>query len=406
MEKLTCTNCGTELSANTLFCTECGAAVASAFENGVTLPEPEQTLSEQVSPEQTPSEQTPSEPEHELLSSEPITPGFAPDFSPESDEAEIVVTKEEISASPNLPEPKTGVKPAQPLATRILIGIASVAMSLILFASVTAGQAEYIAREALSEQSISAMVEKLDINEVSFYEGESLTETIFGSIDDYYKNTFGVDEEKIGNLLQSDMVKDFVAGKAVEIAGFITGETAGNELVTADEVVGFLERNSDEIETLTGYKMVDSDIEDIKAELEKQLESATWDSVLESSPIKKSTVRLTFSIYAFVAAIALTAIFTVLLFIINRRKTAALYYCGYAFGISGLSVTVASFALNSLYSLIAEAAGIKTSSVSSLLSGVKNTVLFTGVAVMGFGVLLIVIAAVTRGIIKSKAAKA
>jgi len=441
MESNFCAQCGAKLPTDTLFCTECGAAQASAFNSAQAQPAPQEAVSpapEPVLPTPEPILPVPEPAMPVLPPPEPAMPALSPPeyVSPSPAEPilpspEVIVGKEEIAAAAPIPTAAVSEKDPQSVGQKLLIAVGSALMAVLMFVAVTAGQLEFIAKNALSRESIAAMVNKIDLNELRVpgdviingktvaeikgenageepSAGDTLSAVIFESIDRYYIDTFKIDSGDIDDLLDSEEVKIFLSSVISDSVEYLTTGEGDGLVINPNEVETFLKQNIDVIEEKTNYKIQQSDIDDIMAELKNVKDDLKWDTILDSASLKPEAARMVFSMWLFIATIALAVILAVLIFIINRRKTAALLYCGFSFGISGLAVLVPSFLIGTVLSAIADMSNLDKGTartIESALSGIKDTITLTGLAVFGFGAALAVIGILIRSALKKKAEK-
>jgi len=435
-----CTECGTKLTEGVLFCTECGTGVGGASEPESTelFPEAEtfQTAPEPVtdSVAETPVEnQIPIEsaPVYETMPSV----GFHEVGNGKNGDSEI-----NISSSDLEPDSENGgkkVKPPLSIGKRLLIAVLSVVMSVVLFASLTAGQAWFIVYNAYNEDTIKTIakdvVGELDLSElaempvsfdipgVELRGDELLYEAIYASIDDYYIETFGVLEEDIKELFESDTLNDVLDLLIDTSVEFLLSGDGSVEIINTDNVIELLENNQDEIYEITGYALVESDFRDIRNVLEESIvHEFTWDNLMEElsgipgvgninidstrNAISEASSALDFwlKIWVFVTVIVIAAIMITLIVIVNRRKTSALLYVGIVSAVSGLIFTVFNLFMSSMYSIITSRTNFDVSVIKNALSGVENTILFTGLSVLGFGVLVTLTAVIIRLLKKQK----
>ncbi|MDR0222505.1 MAG: zinc ribbon domain-containing protein [Oscillospiraceae bacterium] len=447
MDNVFCTQCGAKLSPGVVFCTDCGAkapAVPFAFggeaindgdfelPEGFDLPEPEEI--EPAAPIIPP-------PAEQAAPAAPIIPPFAEQAAPA---APIIQPPAEQAApaAPIIPPPadtefdiknaepflaeervggdfsrEPGVLPVKPPsgAAKFFTAVFSVFLSVILFAALTCAQASVIIRLTFSENTVKNMVKgvdfanisvEADIRGVDLDGGETLSEAIYKSIDEYYTETFDISEGDIEEMLESDLLKDFLAEIISKNGDYLLGGEGNATIVSADDIVNFLDENRDEIRDMTGYTLVASDLTDIRKALEDGLGGGglSWDDVTRDISVGLGIIRSALSIYALIIIAVLAALIITLIILINRRLTAALIYCGVTAAVSGGCVAASRFFAGYAYSGVAEAVGVDKSAVSSALAPAWNAVLLTGGAAFALGALLTIISVAVRLSKKNKGA--
>jgi hypothetical protein len=404
-----CNQCGTKLAADTLFCTNCGAAVAKRFAEEPTV-EAVETLE--------------SLPEPETFSAIPIAVEEESTPVPiaiEEEPAPIAIEEStpEPPPVPQQPPPPVAVAeplPAQPIVIdvpaeggiastgtvplsggkKVLIAIASVFISIFLFGMATAVQSWVILQEGLNNQTVSAMaravlnttdltefpifdiVDASDINAhlhegVSLRGDEVLYEAIFATIDDYYKNTcfradcydyecerHGMRAENIKELIEHRALMNFLGSIIDGGVEYIMGGE-DSRIIRSEELVRLLERNEEDIRRITQYPIGEyrdlqgrsTDYEDIRYVLQTSgIDDITWGSTLgdntEITSLRDAFRRFErHSILLLVILIVLIVGMSVLLVILHsRRLSNSLYYFGIPCALSGTMMIVLNFLIN------------------------------------------------------------
>jgi hypothetical protein len=354
--------------------------------------------------------------------------------NPEIIENSDVTEPPEVAETPEATEtpeitqtPEATVKStASDKVIKALIVASSVFLSLVLLVAVTGTAAGFIARTALSAESIQTItrtvVREMDLSEVysiavassdnsglNADEDATLAAAILDNIDDYYIETYDIDEDAIAEILENEALLEFAADIFAGLGEFLTGGLDGEELIiTPDEVVDFIEENREDIEEITGYTFDESDFDDIREALTETLADVTWGAVMEEVmyeiPVDLDTIRGMVSVQMLIALLGAAALLTALIIFANRKSFRGLIYCGAAGVLAGTLLLFAQLAFGIVYSLAEEHLGLAEAQVSEALSGVRGTLVLTGVLVLIAG-LLTIAAGIVVPIIKNRACK-
>jgi len=301
-------------------------------------------------------------------------------------------------------------------ASRVFATIASVLISIILFATLISGQSWFILRNSVSNHSIKTMVRAafdemifaefpvpafIDSDTVSIPGVESgndiiLHEVIFDTIDEYYTETFGVEKDHVKELLEHEVLREFLGDIIDNGIDYIMGGEDG-EIVSSNRIRNLIEQNSGEIEKITSYSLVGTDYEDIERVLhESGIDNLTWGSAFGTSN-EIDTVRGVFALFDRYSAISLiviivtTVVLTVLLVIINRRRASnVLLYFGIPCAVSGGIVAVSGLVVYEIFRIITNNFNFPIS-LNNVFSGVGNTMVFTGLVILGGGIASIIV---------------
>jgi len=312
---------------------------------------------------------------------------------------------------------------------KILITAASVFLSLVLFLAVTGAAAGFLARSALSADSVQTItrtaVKELDLSQVYGFavgsvdtgglnidEDADLVTAILDNIDEYYIETYDIDQDAITEILENDSLLEFAADILAGLGEFITGGQNAEELiVTPDEVVSFIEDNQDVIEDITGYTFLETDFDDIREALTETLADITWgavmDEVMYEAPLNFDTIRGMISVQMLIGLQGVAVLLAALIIFANRKGLSGLkglIYCGAAITLSGVVLLLAQLAFGLVYSLAEEHFGLTAEQTASALSDVRGAITLTGVLVLTAG-LLTIAAAIVIPIIKNRACK-
>ncbi|MCL1903313.1 MAG: zinc ribbon domain-containing protein [Oscillospiraceae bacterium] len=432
-----CTQCGTKvINDDALFCHKCGAALAHAF-NNVVKPMDEQSPPADSSIAKQPiisySNEQFDENEEEfkeklkeelnIESSDDNTNDNDEEFSEEfkdepEDESAIAVA----AVKTEKPVPEKKKRRRNPL-----IAILGIILSIMLFIAVTAGQAWFVLNESIQKKAVKAaakvITEEVDFSSISVpgFVNEkyvtipgvdariALPDAIYGTIDDYYREIFGVESDHIRELLQSDVFRSFLGAIIDDGAGYITGNDSG-VIVTSARIVELIQDNKDEIEDITSYTLVESDFDDIKKVLtESGLDALTWD--LATDTPDTFLIRNAFSIVdnqpiiSLVSLIAVIVILIALLAVINRRRISnTLLYFGIPFIVSGgVFIACRLIGADLISRRIISEFGVDAATMNSIMSafsGTESIVLYSGIIVAGAGIIAVIIRIILHGLRK------
>ncbi|MCL2070697.1 MAG: zinc-ribbon domain-containing protein [Oscillospiraceae bacterium] len=394
-----CTQCGAKVANDdALFCHKCGAALAHAF-----LDKPDNT-------------------------EEADSPAFAEPVAEGVDDVEEVaecVSERELFETEPIEEDVIATKPQKRIRPASVLSVAAqVLLSIVFFAVVTAGQSWFVLQKGINNHTVKtaarAVVDEVDFSEITVpgfvndndvsIPGVSartaLPEAIYNTIDDYYREVFGVEKDHIRELLESDMFRSFFGKIIDDGVDYIMGADDANVIVSSDKIVELIEENKDEIEGITSYSLVESDFDDIKKVLKNSgIDNLTWDSATGSTH-DAYLIRRAFSllerhsllsiIVISVAAVLLIAVFAVL----NRRRISnTLLYFGIPCIFSG-GAFVAGWLIGAdlLFRWATRELGIGTQQINAVrdaFSGTGEVIMYSGFAVLGIGGAAITVKALT-----------
>jgi len=406
-----CTQCGEQLDPGANFCLECGAPFKGDTVNFGLPPKTEGF------PE--PEKFSTSPPEVSASVFEPVSTDFsqeiqiasAEDF-PAAQDAFTVQSGSEFEA-------ETESAPRLPLTAgkRALIAVASVLLSIVLFAAITAGQSLVVLRNSINNQTVKAManavLNEIDLaafpvygfveadkvslpDNINIEEGVELHEVIYSSIDEYYTQTFDFGEDHIKDLLEHRRFRDFLGEVLEGGVDYVMGGDDGR-IVESDKIVELIEANTDEIERITSYRLVDTDFEDIAQILrDSGIDNLTWGSVINDVGGDAALIRgarnafSLFERFSLVMLIVLSVVavgVTVLLIVLNRHRVRnALLYFGIPCMVSGGAAIAGSFLLRLFFRYIADLLGLASAEViRSAFSETSGIIMLCGLIVFAVG---------------------
>jgi predicted nucleic acid-binding Zn-ribbon protein len=405
-----CTQCGTKvINEDSLFCHKCGAALAHAFAEEdptpITLDQPEQSVI---------AADKPAKAEQTAIAQEPE----------ESEESEQLEELEETQPPESKTNPATTPVKTKRAAAAVA-AVVSVLLAVVLFAAITAGQSWFILQNGINNQTVKtvarAVVDEVNLSEISIpgFINErdvsipgvetrtALPEAIYSTIDDYYREIFGVEKDHIQELLESEIFRNFLGGIIDDGIDYFMGVDEGSIIITSDKIVELIESNQEEIEEITSYSLVQSDFEDIKEVLRNSgLDDITWVSVT-SGVYDAFLIRSVFSlldrysVVTLVVIIAAAVVIIVLIGILNRRRISnTLLYFGIPCIISGAGfVSGRLIGVDLLFQWTMRQLGIGTipaTVVRDAFSEAGDVILYTGLAVLGGGVIAVAVKIIVR----------
>jgi len=406
-----CTQCGTKLIQDALFCSRCGAAIPEAFE------EPESFSTQPPIPAEIAVEAADDLTE---ISIEPVCDNT--DNTNDSPLADLTAYSDSVIPESTASEPERSDK-------RVLVALASILVSIVLFAVITAGQTWFVLKNGINNHTVKtaakAVFDEVDIAEfpvagvvdgsaVSIpefpespnVEEDVLYKAIFNTVDDYYKEIFGVDENHIKELLESEIFRGFISGIIDDYVDYIMGSD-DIRVIASENIVSLIESNKDEIERITSYSLVESDFEDIRTVLQKSgLDNLTWDTAVGAGN-DGLAVRNVFSILnrypsiVLIAIITATVLLTALLIMLNRRRVSdTLLYFGITCVASG-GVFLCGRVIGAylLFDWIANKLGLGDTpayAVQDAFSEAKNIIMISGISVIGTGLIIIAVRTIIK----------
>ncbi|MCL1788810.1 MAG: zinc ribbon domain-containing protein [Oscillospiraceae bacterium] len=309
-----------------------------------------------------------------------------------------------------------------------LIAVFGVLISMILFAAVTAGQAWFVLKDSINNQAVRAaaraVADEVDFAEISvpeFVNGNdvsipgvvartALPDAIYNTIDDYYREVFGVESNHIRELLQSDVFRKFLGEIIDNGVDYIMGEEGG-VIITSDKIAELIEENKDEIEDITSYSLVESDLDDIKRVLgESGINSLTWDLATENTA-DTFLIRSAFSLVdrqpliSLVVIIAAVVILIILLAVLNRRhiSNTLLYFgipCMFSGGLFIAGRIIGADLISRWATREFGVSPVAMNAVTDAFSGTENVILYSGIIVAGAGLIAVIVRIILHGLRK------
>ena len=453
IEKLppACENCGTPIESDALFCIKCGTKVESTpaipvQPKAVPVPQPVPDFNDSkpiennqnISNGESLADILPEEIKNPAVISRENQPSFtditanSTDYNTAIDNAFPQNTAQptiHIDGSKQDVESNSILQPAEKKkvsAKSVFTVILSVFLCIVLFGSTIGAELVLIVRQSVTSESIKSSIEKIDVSKiyvpstvvqktqsafsssdlqseskntsensskVSKAEKQTLPEYIMSIYDEEILNEYDIDEKKIEKLLEQDFVKDFVAEKVGGYADDLIKKTSEGELSTK-EVVRFIEKNTDKIKDVTGYKVEQEDFDKITAFLDdnKVLENVSVASVSEQSPILIGVVRTAFSYFTFAALVVVALLLIFALFMLNKRSISntAFYAGSSVFCAGGVLLVIglmSSFVDNIVAKLLGDMAGI----ITPLLQPVYSGFVLAGIVTAGIGAILLIV---------------
>jgi len=292
--------------------------------------------------------------------------------------------------------------------------VLSVMFSFFLLAAILAGQVGFILKNQINQQTVKTMAidafRELDLSKIvpSDLIGENqsfiLQNVIYDAIDEYYIQSFGVEQENIDELLEQEQFQDFFDDIIDGGIEYITGGE-DTQIVSTKKIINLIQDNQDEIERITGYRLVDTDFEDIEKVLrEAGLDDMTWGTALDSAsdyalrPIFAAYYRYMTIAFVMIAIIITASLFT--LYYLNRHRASdVLMYFGVPCILSGVIVMISSFFINGIFNKIITMLDLNAGGgLYNTFTDAGNAVMYTGVAVAILGAAAVAAKAAIRAV--------
>ena len=297
--------------------------------------------------------------------------------------------------------------------------VLSVLVATLLLFTVTAGLAWVVVHDSISKQTVRTMT-KIAVNEadiaaipiadalsaksmpkikvpesMDYAPGKPLYEVLHSSIHEYYTLTFNIDKEKIKELLEHPPLRNSLSEIVDAGVDHLQGRSSAFSL--SDRIVSAIESNKADIESITSYKLVDSDLDDIR----KSLYGSGVETFQRKQPVVavRNAVMLVDRHSWLPAAIGgVMALLLFLLVLINRsRKAKTLVFAGVACLVAGCIVLAVRFiAVEQFFNWLltdVKLAGSVMSAMQSAFAPSGMVMLITGAAAAAAGVVTILVGA-------------
>ena len=284
--------------------------------------------------------------------------------------------------------------------------IISIILAILLVIPILTGQVGFILRNQINHQTVKTMARdvfaELDFSKIlpsdliGTQESFILQDVIYSTIDEYYIQSFGVEQENIGELLEQEefnnSFEDIIDGGVEYIT---SGEDS--QIVSTDKLMGLIENNQDEIERITGYRLVDTDYEDIKKVLtDAGLDGLTWGTAIDSAG-DGALKGLFFMYYGSLAIVNIVSVvviivMVIIIYLLNRHRASnVLAYFGVPCIVAGVSVMTSSLFIKGIFTVIIKMFDLNSSGgLYNTLTDMGNVVMYTGLTVTCIGAAAVV----------------
>jgi hypothetical protein len=261
----------------------------------------------------------------------------------------------------------------------------------------------------LSELQIGGIIRDVNVTFPAFREGAADTNMLYGlifnSLHEYYITTYGIRENDVRQLLTNSQLNSFIGGIASEgIAFLMTGNNHNTPIVSSEAIVSLVQNNAAEIERITNFPFNSNP--QYSAILRQTLQNSGIDDITWGSATSDfesvGSIRTAFntierfSLLTLIVAIVLTVLCAAALVFMNRRRIINTFvYFGIPAMVSGGLAMLVSVLASLLLGLAVTEIGIATTrateqAMGRAISDVTNTLLFTGLALFGTGLVMIV----------------
>lgn len=443
---MTCNYCGKSLNENDVFCSQCGNKVEPIVCDEVpaeepTILEPETPLADAVEElseteeceecvscdddvetedfESNESEETEilcpesTEYEEELDGDEDVldeTVEFVKTTDPEDAVFENEeVYEEESETSEEVPKQTETVKKKKKKLAKIHkrgIGshLGSFALSILLALLMITTLALFVARGAITENSIKEIFSSIELEEIKIDSNADKRELeelgikcdSDNVLDIIYDN---IDQEALKEPLTKDQFREIIKNDAVsEYFGDLIGKNLDAavdgkkvSLITTDDIIGFIEKEEALVTDILGYELTDDHKNNLRTTLDtnfgdvfETLEIKELESVVGKAPAV--IINVVFSDWLFIGLIVICALLIVLIFLVLRSFRLGLLY-------NGITIMIVNFIY--LVCALALMFGI----LDLLISGINAELLTQVVSVVLWDLVIITFSAVFVGIV-------
>ncbi len=309
-ESKTCKQCGAELKENDVFCAGCGQKVES------------EVIKEEIIPKA-----------DDAVVSNNITCNAS--FEKTSETVPSQVKKE------NKVKQTTKISSGK----RIAVAFVSFIFSIIFFLLSVATFGLIMFRNTFNEKLISDMFKevsffKMDVSNFMKTDNEKddfienkdddvvVSDIIYNMCNQEMLDRYNIDEESMKKILEETDADAFVSGK---IEDYIVDlyKNDGSGKIEGQEIVDFIEENSDTIYDITGYEFTEKDYEEIETKSEEFLDKISLDDIEKKYNINFSLIRFLTSYYLIGILIFLMVVIAAILILINSLvKGNAMRYIG------------------------------------------------------------------------------
>ncbi len=402
MATIECTACGADIPAGSTFCPYCGSPAVTEEQNPpANPPSPEEEAplpaNHEPSPDDTAEESADSDRMtwDDFNSDESDEDVYQPPAEEEEEESEAEEESSDSSSKPEKPKKVRAPRRHRPIGLRILCGFVS---TILLFFSISIGIATgalLMVKDITSADTIRQMINEIDLTEMEFtLNGEKVTATdmVHTALEEAQQQLGGeeiISQERVDELLESDMVKDLLSDTVGGMADGLLGDPESADM-TPEEVRTFMEDNRDEISEVLGVELSDAMIDNVMNEITETqvLEKFSASKLLEQAPqLQSFTFFISNTIIG--ALFVVMLVFLLLIALINGFRPISLSYAGITFLTVGGLFGAISYAIDYVVEMIIEMTGLSANVLNVAVIGIVSGAdyvckigLITGVALI------------------------
>lgn len=283
--------------------------------------------------------------------------------------------------------------------------IAATIVSMLLMISLVANTVLSCSSSFLKKDNVEEMIESIDYSEFIMAEIEGSTDG----------NIQGLDNEVIEEILKTEMVDEILELCVESIYAEFEGKGSKGEL-SLKEIKRIGNKYSDEIEDLLkehyekSSTMSDEKIEQIVDNLiekyaETIVEMAPTAETLGLSQESIDTVASVQNGTYFWISCGVTAVLTLIIFLILLSKFKGLLWIGIDYFIVATGILVTSFSVESIVNALSEGTILKSLDITSVTDSISGSMMISSIVMYVLSVVFIVLFIVTKVIKKKKLAK-
>ncbi len=232
----------------------------------------------------------------------------------------------------------------EPFAVKLGLGAVSLVTALLMLSFLVFGMGSYIGMLLTDESNIERFVKQTDLLSIP---AESLNlsavndETVLDAIYTMSVGS-GVTKETIREVYDSSTVKDFLSENLACYAGYI--RTGNNPYrLTTDSVKQVYNDNLPLINVLIGTELNEHDINMAYEEIDKFAPVLDVISVNDVSSGLITPLRIYISMPVFITLTSLAVFMIILIFVINKKSSRSLKWCGIPMFLLGGTILVSTF---------------------------------------------------------------
>ncbi len=319
------------------------------------------------------------------------------------------------------PLPQTEELPKKAPGKAVRKGVAiPILLSVVLLIALVFSSAIFLIRKGFGGDALENVITKIDFTELEVGrlvdaadKHATIPQLIYQQISPEFKVFFGEEEEaveSIGDLMEEDFVKEFIAQKADDyVTAVFTGSKSGK--IKPSEVRDFLEDNQKEIQDLAQieYQLTDEDFDEVERYLKdnedildqfslSEIEKENDDLEALLGLVRKLSSYVTMGVFL---VLALLCIALLAFYVRNVQRTLA--YAGSSFLLAGALVMLAAGVLTARgIAVLNDAYRLGEEVYATLLSPLKTDSLILGGILLAAGCVAIVLPLVMRAVSKGK----